>query len=238
MPSVRVPNFKPSTSGFAYANAWPHNPIRQFRLGNVASLNIGDAANGLCGGLSFTLADLHKVGLVGGPDAQPVMGSARYDYIVQRQIDSFDDGRVPLRFYSLMSPTRQDRESPLAQLLGAFGVDRHSRTWTMIRVEWPRIRAALDAGRLAPLGLVRAVSADPLQLSHNHQVLAHGYDTDGTKVALRIWDPNWPRDDDVVLGFDAADPGGVAKATWSKPDAAPLCFFAAPYAATEPAAFR
>jgi hypothetical protein len=178
------------------------------------------------------------VGLVGGQDAQPGYGTPRYDYIVQRQIDSFDDGRVPLRFYSLMSPTRDQRESSLDQFLGAFGVDRHSLTWTIIRIEWPKVRAALDAGRLAAIGLVRTVSADPNQLSQNHQVLAFGYDLDGTRVGLRIWDPNWPRDDDVVLGFDTADPGGVVATTWTKPDARPLCFFAAPYASKDPAPFR
>src|SRR5690349_6413882 len=117
MISVRVPGFLPSTSGFAYDNnAWPHNPIRQFKLGNVASLNIGDAANGLCGGMSFTLADLHRVGLVGGQDDRPAYESPRYTYIVQRQIDSFQDGVVPLRFYSLMSPVRTEREGWLEQL--------------------------------------------------------------------------------------------------------------------------
>ena len=238
MTSVRITGFLPSTNGFAYDNSWPSNPIRQFKLGNVASLNIGDAANGLCGGMSFTLADLHSAGLVGGPDAQPASGTARYDYIVQRQIDSFDDGRVPMRFYLLMSPTRDDRESWLDQMLGSFGVDRHSRTWTMVRIEWPRIRADLDAGRLAAVGLVRTVSSDPLQLSQNHQVLAYGYDVDGSTVSLRIWDPNWPRDDDVVLGFDTADPSGMVAPTWTKPDARPVCFFSAPYAAHDPAPFR
>lgn len=238
MASVRVANFKPSTSGFAYNNAWPSNPIRQFKLGNVASLNIGDAANGLCGGMSFTLADLHQLHKVGGPDAQPVFGSARYEYIVQRQIDSFEDGRVPARFFTLMSPVRSDRESPLAQMLGAFGVDRHSRTWTMIRVEWPKIRAGLDAGKLVAVGLVRTVSSDPMQLSKNHQVLAYGYDLEGTKLTIRIWDPNFPRDDDVAIGLDLADPGGVVKPTWTKHDAAPVCFFVASYTARDPVPFR
>jgi hypothetical protein len=239
MTSVRVPNFLPSTSGFAYDNnAWPHNPIRQFKLGNVASLNIGDAANGLCGGMSFTLADLHRAGLPGGPDARPAYESPRYTYIVQRQIDSFQDGVVPLRFYTLMSPVRAERETWLEQLLGRFGVDRHSRTWTMIQVEWPTIRKQLDSGQLAAIGLVRTVSADPNQLSHNHQVLAWGYDLDGTKVSLRIWDPNFPRDDEVVLGFDAANPSGMVTPTWSKWDSTPVCFFAAPYASRDPAPFR
>jgi hypothetical protein len=238
MPGVRVPGFLPSINGFAFPNAWPSNPIRQFRLGNIATLNIGDAANGLCGGMTFTAADLHHAGLVPGAEPQPPAGSDRYTYIVERQIASFDDGRLPLRFYDLMKPARPDREPGWAQLLGLVGIDRHSRTWTMVRVEWPRIRRALDEGRLSMLGLVRIVSADPLQLSLNHQVLAYGYDQEGSVVTLRICDPNWPRDDGVTLGFDTADPGGSILPTWSKPDARPVSFFMAPYEPRDPAPFR
>ena len=50
MPSARVPNFDPKPNGFPFPNSWPHDPIRQFSLGNVATLNIGDAANGLAAG--------------------------------------------------------------------------------------------------------------------------------------------------------------------------------------------
>jgi len=238
MPSVRVPGFLPSVNGFAFANAWPSNPIRQFRLGNVATLNIGDAANGLCGGMTFTVADLHAAGLVPGDQPQPPAGSERYRYIVDRQIASFDDGRLPLRFYRLMSPTRPDRETTLAQLLGYLGIDRHSRTWTLVRIEWPKIRRALDEGRLATLGLVRAVSLDPTQLSHNHQVLAWGYDLEGSVVTLRICDPNWPRDDEVTLAFDTADPGGSLHPIWSRRDTPPVCAFMAPYEPRDPAPFR
>jgi hypothetical protein len=238
MPSVRVPGFLPSVNGFTFANAWPPNPIRQFRLGNVATLNIGDAANGLCGGMSFTVADLHVAGIPPDNQPQPAADSDRYRYIVDRQIASFDDGRLPLRFYSLMSPTRPDRESTLAQLLGYVGIDRHSRTWTMIRIEWPRIRQALDGGRLAMIGLVRAVSPDPFKLSLNHQVLAYGYDMEGSTVTLRICDPNWPRDDEVTLAFATADPGGSILPAWSKSDTRPVCFFMAPYEPRDPAAFR
>ena len=238
MPSVRVPGFMPSTSGFVFPNAWPSNPIRQFRLGNVASLNIGDAANGLCGGMSFSVADLHRAGLTPGTQPMPPAGSERYRYIVDRQIDSFANGWLPLRFYQLMSPTRSDRESALAEFLGRVGLDRHSRTWTMVRIEWPQIRATLDAGRLAMLGLVRVVGADPMQLSLNHQVIAYGYDTDGTTVTLQICDPNWPRDDGVKLGFDTADPKGIVQPTWSRSDTRPVCFFLAPYEPKDPVPFR
>jgi hypothetical protein len=238
MASVRVPGFLPSTNGFVYPNAWPSNPIRQFRLGNVATLNIGDAANGLCGGMSFTAADLHHAGLRPGDQPMPSADSDRYRYIVDRQITSFDDGKLPLRFYDLMSPTRADREPVWAPWLGYLRIDRHSRTWTMVRVEWPRIQATLDGGALAMLGLVRAISLDPNQLGHNHQVVAYGYDLDGTSVTLRICDPNWPRDDGVTLGFDSADPKGFLQPTWSKPDARPFCFFMAPYSAADPVPFR
>lgn len=238
MATVLVPGFLPSTHGFIYPNAWPSNPIRSFQLANVATLNIGDAANGLCGGMSFATADLHHAGL--RPDDQPVppANSDRYRYVVDRQIDSFDDGRLPLRFYQLMSPTRPDREPGFAAFLGIFRVDRHSRTYTMVQIEWPRIRQVIENGGLAMLGLVRTVSSDPVQLSLNHQVIAYGYDLDNTAVKLRICDPNWPRDDHVVLGFDTADPKGFLRPTWSKPDAAPVCFFMAPYQSRDPSAFR
>jgi hypothetical protein len=238
MSTVRVPGFLPSTHGLPYPNSWPSNPIRQFRLGNVATLNIGDAANGLCGGMSLTVADLFVAGRRPPEDAQPVAGSPRYDYIVARQIASFDDGRVPLRFYSLMSPRRPSTEPAWAQALGVVRVDRHSRGWTIAKVEWPRVRASLDRGVLAPLGLVRVVSADPNALSQNHQVLAYGYETDGSKVTLNICDPNRARDDGVTLGFDTADAGREILPTWSRNDPRPVCFFHAPYQAVDPVPFR
>jgi hypothetical protein len=237
--SVRVPDFTPSVNGFAFANSWPHNAIRQFRLGNVATLNIGDAANGLCGGMSFTVADLHRARLAAPADpSPPAAGTPRYRYIVDRQITSFDDGKLPLRFFRLMSPTRPDREPALSVWLGRIGVDRHSRTYVMVHEEWPSIRRTIDGGDVAMIGLVRVVSRDPLKLSSNHQVLAYGYDTDGPKVTLRICDPNWPRDDSVTITLDTSDPTGSTMPTWSKPDPPLVCFFQAPYAPIEPVPFR
>lgn len=239
MVSVRVPNFAPSVNGFVFANSWPHNPIRQFALGSIATLNIGDSANGLCGGMSFTVGDLHHANVGTPPDpTPPPAGSARYDYIVDRQITSFDDGKLPLRFFSLMSPTRPARESMLAALLGRIGIDRHSRAYVMVHEEWPGIRRTIDGGELAMIGLVRVVSVDPMMLSHNHQVLAYGYDIDGATVTLHICDPNWPRDDSVTITFDTSDPSAPMSPTWSKPDAPLLCFFQAPYAPIDPQPFR
>jgi hypothetical protein len=111
MTSVRVPGFEPSINGFHFANSFPHSPLREFRLGDLATLDVGDAANGLCGGMSFSTADLHRARLRPPSDTTPpVAESPAYRYIVDRQITSFDGGRVPLRFYRLMDPSRPARE--------------------------------------------------------------------------------------------------------------------------------
>ena len=237
MASVRVPGFLPSTNGFAFPNAWPSNPIRQFRLGNVATLNIGDAANGLCGGMSFAVADLFRAGLRPGDQPIPAGGSPRHAYIVERQVSSFDDGRVPLRFYALMSPARTEREGWLEQVLGRVGIDHHSRTWTMLQVEWPRIRARLEAGELVVLGLVRVVSLDPSQLARNHQVLAYGYDhvgLAGPRRTLHLYDPNRPTDDRGTLALDLSDPTRRPPVLSFPAGPTVLAFFRVPYTARTP----
>jgi hypothetical protein len=237
MASVRVSAFTPETSGFPFANSWPHVPLYQFQLGALAKLSIGDAANGLCGGMSFSVADLHAVGLTPGDAGQPGQSTARYSYIVDRQIDSFAGIAVPFRFYSLMRTDRPEREPLWAEVLGRIGGDRHSRAYTMVRLEWPRIRADLDAGRLSMVGLIRIVDDDPFRLNNNHQVLAYGYDLDSSQVTLRIYDPNWPNDE-VTLSFDTADPRGLVTTKYSKPDAPVVCFFRAPYSARIPVPWR
>ena len=108
----------------------------------------------------------------------------------------------------------------------------------MIRQEWPKVRAELDAGRLAMIGLVRTVDNDPFKLNRNHQVLAYGYDLDGSQLTLLIYDPNWPNDDDVTLRLDVSDPRAFVTPTYSKADAPVLCFFLAPYTRRDPAPWR
>ncbi len=239
MASVRVLDFTPKVNGFHFPNAFRAEPIRRFRLGNITTLDIGDAANGLCGGMSFTVRDLFEHGLRPPPDpAPPARGNPRFDYIVNRQIDSFDNGLVPLRFFKLMDPDRAGREPRWVELLGRVGIDRHSRTWTMVNVEWPAIRRDLDGGRLSTMGLVKVTSRDPGQLGMNHQVVAYGYDLDGTTVTLRVCDPNFPDDEDVTLRFDAADPRAAITTTWSRPPDSIYCFFRAPYATRDPLPFH
>ncbi len=236
--AVRVAGFSPSSSGFHFANAFPHAPLREISVPGIGSIPIGDAANGLCGGMSYTVGDLWTAHVAPPPDTSPpAADSPAFEYIVDRQLDSFADGQVPFRFYELMSPTRPDREPAWADLLGHLSIDQHSRTYVMVHEEWPAIKADLDAGSLSMLGLIRVVSLDPRQLGHNHQVAAYGYDLSGTSLTLSICDPNWPNDDAVTISLDVGDPMGVATPVYSTGE--PLfCFFRTPYVARVPDAFE
>ena len=185
------------------------------------------------------ILDMHEFGVIPPAEAAPPPGgSARFDYIVSRQIDSFENGAVPLQFFKLMDPNRPAKEPAWAEILGRFGIDRHSRTWVTTKVEWPAIQKDIDAGKLAPIGLVKIVSRDPNLLGHNHQVLGYGYDLDGTKVTIHIYDPNYPNDDNVTLSFDTADPRAPATPVWSKAGKSVYCIFRAPYMKHDPTPFR
>ena len=235
MTRVRVPGFTPATAGLRFANSLSSAPFWRLRLGTLVRVEIGDVAGGLCGGMTFVAADRHRAGVPPPPDtAAPPEGSPLRAWILRRQVDSFDGGRLPFRFYWLMSPLRPARETTWARALGRLGIDLHSRAHLMIAREWPGIRRELDAERPVSLGLVRVVSANPLALTRNHQVLAWGYDLDGSALTLRIYDPNWPGDDDVTLALDLADPGAEALPAYSRADGPVVAFFRARYRPARP----
>jgi len=100
--------------------------------------------------------------------------------------------------------------------------------------QWPRIRALLDGGQPAPLGLVTVASPNPLVLGRNHQVLAYGYALDGPEVTLAVYDPNSGPDDSVVIRFSTA--GGFGFASTVNIGRPVRGFFLTRYAPAEPPA--
>jgi hypothetical protein len=189
MTSVRVPGFLPSTRGLHFPNAFPHVPNLEIELPGGTTLPIGDAANGLCGGMAWTVRDLFEAGL-----APPALTRAPGDgpvfrYVADRLLDSLSLPFGPATYLKLMHPALPDGDVALVR----------GRAWRMVRLEWPAIRGDLDRGTLSPLGLVKVKSRDPRDLGANHQVLAWGYDLDGTRLTLRLYDPNHPDDDQVSL---------------------------------------
>jgi hypothetical protein len=226
--TVRVPNFLPSTSGLKFANSWPHEADLTLRLQGRFIFGIGDAANGLCGGMAFETADHHIAGVPIWPETEaPPADSPRFKAIVSRQLDSLDWGILPLRFYSMMA-FRPGVATVLGNLLG-----RAPQTTATVRDEWPKIRAGLDAGSLVNIGLVRASANDPRRLTANHQVLAYGYTLDTGSVAIALYDPNHPADDTVELRVELDADGRVSRLEQSTGE--PLfAFFQYPYSAKPP----
>ena len=204
--SVRVPGFKPSVNGLHFINAFPPEPDLTIDLPRVGSIAIGDASNGLCGGMVYTVRDVFQTpGLAPVAATElPERGSPLFRYIVNRLIDSFDLADLGfLRYYDWM--LTPDGNAGWPPLLNRQGV-----AWKTIVEEWPgRIRSELDAGRLVCLGLVTVAGTNPGDLGKNHQVLAWGYDLDGAQgLTLRVYDPNTPQDraDDVTIALSLAHP--------------------------------
>jgi hypothetical protein len=191
VPSVQ--GFLPSTSGLHFPNAWPAGTPALEVSTPFGMLALGDASNGLCGGLVFAAADLAAAGQPPPPRTDPPpAGSVAITYLTTRLLTSWDLPTGVLRYALWMSTPDED------SLWGTRPGLRH-----MTAQQLPRITAAIDAGRLCPLGVVTVHSSRPTSLAENHQVLAYGYERDGADVVLRVYDPNRPDVDDVAIRCDS-----------------------------------
>lgn len=103
----------------------------------------------------------------------------------------------------------------------------------MLRDEWPRVQASLDTGHPVPLGLVKVKSDEPADLCENHQVLAYGYDLNGTDLSIALYDPNYPDQDNVTMHLSIASTQAPVALTYS-PSETVYCFFHTSYMAAPP----
>jgi hypothetical protein len=230
MPTQAVPGFLPSTSGFHFPNSFPRVPLRRIGIPGVLSVPIGDASNGLCGGMAFAARDYFEDRRQPPADTAPPGEGPLFEYLVDRLFDSFDLPRGPVRYLELMNPNLSDGETIWSRL----GLWPHGRVWRMARAEWPKVRVDIDAGHPSPLGLVRVRSTDPVDLKQNHQVLAYGYTLDGSSLTLRVYDPNRPGRDDVSLHLELGDRDAVASPTMSPAGTPVFSFFRVAYAPKSP----
>ena len=97
----------------------------------------------------------------------PGNGTPLFRVIVRRQIMSLDFMRIPLRFWraASMNPAALARRT--------------------VEAEWLRIRAEIDAGKLAIVGLIRHHGVNPMHLDRDHQVLAFAYETEARPAPPR-----------------------------------------------------
>lgn len=86
-----VAGFAPSRNGLHYSNtSWPNVPDLQLPT-PFGPINIGSAANGLCGGMALAVADLWTAKVPPPPSrANPQQRSAAFNDLVSRLFDSFN----------------------------------------------------------------------------------------------------------------------------------------------------
>ncbi len=182
--------FLPSADGFAFPNSWPRAPAVAIAT-PLRTIGIGNAANGLCGGMVFAALDYWHAGRR-LPPGRPDPGTPLYRFIVRRLVRSWHLPAGVARYYRWM--TLPDARVASRTMAG----------------HWPRVRASLDHGRPVPLGIVTVATVNPLRLGANHQVLAYGYAAGPAGVTLRVYDPNRGPDDEIAISLEARAPAGTA----------------------------
>src|SRR5712691_210165 len=235
--SVMVGNFRPSTSGFHFPNAFPEGTAAipgipaAIRIPGDGSIAINDASNGLCGGMAFAVRDYLEAGVPTPPDTTPPgQDTPLFRHLVTRLLDSWNVPSGVMQYLHLMSPILPDHES-------WFERWAHGRAWIMVKQEWPKIKADLDGGHLSTLGVIKVKSWNPADLAHNHQVAAYGYDLEGDRLTLFVYDPNNPDMDDVTMSLSLADPSKTTPVQYSPPDPGfptVYCFFRVDYSPKPP----
>jgi hypothetical protein len=204
--SGAVPGFAPSANGFKFTNSFPPAPTVRIDLGPIGTVGLGNASQGVCGGMAFAVRDYFEA-RVAVPDlaTPPAKDTALFNYVTRRLVDSFNGVDGVGRYIEWMLLPSTDLHLIIGHRAGTF-----SRTVTST---WPSVRADIDAGHPSPLGLVPVHTADLKQIGKCHQVLAYAYAVDDkSTVTLRIYDPNTKREqaDDVWISFSAARPAKVS----------------------------
>jgi hypothetical protein len=222
-----VAGFSPIENGLHYLNHWPHVPDLVVKT-PFGDLPLGDAANGLCGGMSYAVRDLFEAGQAPpATSSNPASGSPAFNYLVGRLFDSFDLPSGVAQYYEWMQlPTHDD------DLLGVTAVSGlSSRT---IRGSMATVRRTIDSGHPCPLGLICVHSLAPSDLGQNHQVLAYSYVDDGSLTTVGVYDCDAP-DMDVTISFDTSQPAHTTAFHYSTGRTV-LGFFTTAYSAKNPAA--
>lgn len=204
--SGAVANFAPSANGFRFTNAFPPAPTIRIDLGPVGTVGLGDASQGVCGGMAFAVRDYFEAGMpVPADEHPPAQGTPLFSYITGRLIDSFDVPEGIAAYAEWMLMPSADLNLVIGTRRGTFGRTASS--------SWPQVRADIDAGHPSPLGLVTVHTANLAQIGKCHQVLAYGYriDDSGT-VNVYVYDPNTDHGsaDEVWISFNAAHPHTVS----------------------------
>jgi hypothetical protein len=172
--------FLPSKHGFHFSNDFPNEPDVTLKLPLLGEIPIGNAANGLCGGMAYSSLDYFLARkTIPSTTTPPAPDDALFKYIFRRLWDSFDIPFGVMKYYTWMA---------------------HHGTLVAktLTDEFPRIQNELQ-DRPVPIGFIRLHSTNPMDLGKNHQVLLYDLIEDGDRKELRIYDCNYADDDTITI---------------------------------------
>lgn len=240
-----VPNFNSHGRGFRFTNYWDENlpvislgflwnrlfeslpgPLGELGIDRLIDENwlpITHANAGMCGGMMYAIMDYYAFHLL--PPTRKTAPDSRndtlFEYIKARLWDSFDVTGEGHRFLGYSSPHYPNGDEGVIQSVGLT----RGRSWITYREAFPIIQADIDAGKLAPVGLVQT---DNLDIGNNHQVIAYAYEKSGQDVTLFIYDPNEAQQE-IALKFNITATDGEVHVTRlggdPKNDHRIYCFF-------------
>lgn len=209
---------------------------------------------GLCGGMSATAADYFLAGVpIPAATSPPTQGTPLYDYLYQRQVDSLGPSAIlALKFWTWMHLS--DAPPPAAGETSDSDTPPKS-IGQMTAGELSGIVTRVRAQGLCAVGLVyvrgeknhNAPTSPVGSLWQNHQVLCFKVEEPAPGVTdLRVYDPNYPGRDDVVIRVTpkreaapadgAPDSAGVEQRVGDKVARRVRGCFAMPYVPKQPPA--
>ena len=195
--------FRPSVHGWRFSNsAWPKRVANaQIPLPFGLKVGIGDASDGMCGGMAYAAIDYFLAG-------EPIPRRAT----APQSLADPDFALISRRLYDSFHLADVLGNSALHRYLGYMAAPAQRQAQVMAHEAVPAVRARIAAGEPAALGVICARSANVLggvaKLGRNHQVVAYDYRRDGPRITLGVYDPNLPGRDDVSITVDA-DTGAI-----------------------------
>ena len=195
--------FIPSIHGYKFPNSFPgyfipFSPPSFLKLKKVTSVY------GLCGGMCASAYDFLLAGRAIPHNVKvPRRGTRLHRLLFRRQMDSL--GGLGQQVVKVAQWTSMPDDT-------LFGTE------ALTAVEFTKVRQKLDDKNPITLALIyeRASSIGELSrlIFDNHQVLAYGYQQDMAGVSsIRVYDPNLPGRDDVVIRCEPFVLGEVATDT-------------------------
>ena len=188
-------SFTPYQHGFLFRNSFDAVDILR-ELGSYVEIIEGfDLGTwGLCGGMVWAALDRyygHSVEGIPPIHDPPHYGEELFSELVWRQVDLMSGqldlisglGFVAQLLYLQALPDYQGQVGTIPWSPTSVGMITE-------KLHWPLLKAAIDEGFPATIGIIRVRGVkSPFG---NHVVLGTGYELNGNSLEIEIYDPNYP----------------------------------------------